>query len=129
MSHILVTGGAGYIGSHAVRALQQAGHGVVVLDDLRAGARADLGGAPLVRVDVGNGGALEKLLDHHGPFDAVMHFAGYLSVKESLEQPLLYYGNNVAAARNLIQQAVHHGVRAFLLSSGSEIYRRPSSEA
>ena len=128
MSHILVTGGAGYIGSHAVRALQRTGHGVVVLDDLRAGSQADLGGAPLVRLDVGDAGELEKLLDHHGPFDAVMHFAAYLSVKESVEQPLRYYDNNVAAARNLIQQAVHHGVRAFLLSSSAAVYGAPERQ-
>jgi UDP-glucose-4-epimerase GalE len=128
LSHILVTGGAGYIGSHAVRALHRAGHGVVVLDDLRAGERADLGGAPLVRVDAGDGGAVEKLLDQHGPFDAVMHFAAYLSVKESVEQPLLYYENNVAAARTLIQQAVRHGVRAFLLSSSAAVYGAPERQ-
>jgi UDP-glucose-4-epimerase GalE len=128
LSHVLVTGGAGYIGSHAVRALQRAGHGVVVLDDLRGGARADLGGAPLIRVDVGDGAALEKLLDQHGPFDAVMHFAAYLSVKESVEQPLLYYDNNVAGARTLIEQSVRHGVRAFLLSSTAAVYGAPSRQ-
>lgn len=128
MSHILVTGGAGYIGSHVVRALQRAGHSLVVLDDLRAGARADIGAAPLVRVDVGDAGALEKLLEHHGPFDAVMHFAAYLSVSESVEQPLRYYDNNVAAARSLIQQAVRHGVRAFLLSSSAAVYGAPERQ-
>jgi UDP-glucose-4-epimerase GalE len=128
LSHVLVTGGAGYIGSHAVRALQRAGHGVVVLDDLRGGARADLGGAPLVRVDVGDSAALEKLLDQHGPFDAVMHFAAYLSVKESVERPLLYYDNNVTGARTLLEQSVRHGVRAFLLSSTAAVYGAPTRQ-
>ena len=122
MAHLLVTGGAGYIGSHALRALRRAGHGVVVLDDLRAGRASFAQGAPLVRADVGDARALDRLFATRGPFDAVLHFAAYLSVAESVAQPLRYYSNNVSAAATLIETSVRHGVRAFVYSSSAAVY-------
>jgi len=122
MAHLLVTGGAGYIGSHALRALRRAGHGVVVLDDLRAGTAAFAQGAPLVRADSGDSPALDRLFAARGPFDAVLHFAAFLSVGESMARPLRYYANNVAGAATLVEASVRHGVRAFVYSSSAAVY-------
>jgi len=122
MAHLLVTGGAGYIGSHALRALRRAGHGVVVLDDLRAGTAAFAQGAPLVRADSGDAAALDRLFAARGPFDAVLHFAAYLSVGESVAKPLAYYANNVSGAAVLAGACVRHGVRAFVYSSSAAVY-------
>jgi UDP-glucose-4-epimerase GalE len=122
MAHLLVTGGAGYIGSHALRALRRAGHGVVVLDDLRAGTAAFAQGAPLVRADSGDAATLDRLFAARGPFDAVLHFAAFLSVGESVARPLRYYANNVAGAAALVEASVRHGVRAFVYSSSAAVY-------
>ncbi len=122
MAHLLVTGGAGYIGSHALRALRRAGHGVVVLDNLRAGRPPFARAAPLVRADVGDPAALDRLFTTRGPFDAVLHFAAYLSVGESVALPLRYFLNNVSAAATLIETSVRHGVRAFVYSSSAAVY-------
>jgi UDP-glucose-4-epimerase GalE len=130
---LLVTGGAGYIGSHALRALLRAGHEAVVLDDLRAG-RADFAqGAKLVVADVGDRAALARLFREHGPIDGVLHFAASLSVAESVAKPMLYYRNNVVASANLVAECLAQGVRAFVLSSSCATYgtpeRQPISEA
>ena len=122
MAHLLVTGGAGYIGSHALRALRRAGHGVVVLDDLRAGTASFAQGAPLVRADVGDAHELERLFSMRGPFDAVLHFAAHLSVAESVAEPLKYFSNNVSATVTLAEACVRHGVRAFVYSSSAAVY-------
>jgi UDP-glucose-4-epimerase GalE len=122
MAHLLVTGGAGYIGGHALRALHRAGHGVVVLDDLRAGTAEFARGAPLVRADSGDAAALDRLFAARGPFDAVLHFAAYLSVGESVAKPLAYYANNVAGSAVLAAACVRHGVRAFVYSSSAAVY-------
>jgi UDP-glucose-4-epimerase GalE len=125
LAHLLVTGGAGYVGSHALLALRAAGHSAVVVDDLRAG-RAELAGAsPLVRCDVGDADALHRAFAAHGPFDGVLHFAASLSVAESVVQPMLYYRNNVAGSACLIDVALAHGVRAFVLSSSCAVYGVP----
>jgi UDP-glucose-4-epimerase GalE len=124
----LVTGGAGYIGSHTVRALRRAGHGVVVIDDLRTGDRRFVEGVPLVRRDVGDRDSLERALSRHGPFDAVLHFAASISVPESIREPLRYYRNNVAASQTLIELAVTHGVRGFVLSSTAAVYGAPEQQ-
>ena len=125
MAHWLVAGGAGYIGSHALRALLRAGHSAVVVDDLRAGRSSFVEEAPLVRADVGDGPSLARTLADYGPFDAVLHFAASLSVPESVAKPLAYYRNNVAASLTLLEAAVAHGVRALVFSSTAAVYGHP----
>ena len=83
MAHLLVTGGAGYVGSHALRALRRAGHTTVVLDDLRAGHEFLAQGETLARVDVGDALGVEGVFAEHGPFHGVLHFAAYLVVPET----------------------------------------------
>ena len=125
MASLLVTGGAGYVGSHALRALRGAGHETVVLDDLRAGHAFLAGDAPLVRCDVADAAGVAAVFREHGPFDGVLHFAASLSVPESVAKPLLYYRNNVAGSAVLLDTALAHGVRAFLLSSSCAVYGIP----
>jgi UDP-glucose-4-epimerase GalE len=126
LAHLVVTGGAGYIGSHALRALEAAGHTAVVVDDLRAGRADFVEKAPLVRCDIGDREALARVFADHGPFDGVVHFAALTSVPESVAKPLEYHANNVAASAVLIGQAVLHGVGAFLFSSSAAVYGHPA---
>jgi UDP-glucose-4-epimerase GalE len=128
LAHLLVAGGAGYIGSHTLRALRRAGHTAVVVDDLRAGREAATMGAPLVVCDVGDPIEVPRLLARYGPFDGVLHFAASIQVAESVARPLAYYQNNVAAAMNLIDAALPHGVRAFVLSSTAAVYGHPDQQ-
>jgi UDP-glucose-4-epimerase GalE len=128
MAHLLVTGGAGYIGCHTLRALQRAGHRALVLDDLRAGHPELVGEAPLERADVGDRAAVSRLFAERGPFDGVLHFAASTSVAESVAEPLAYYANNVAGSAALIDVAVSHGVRAFVLSSTAAVYGHPERQ-
>jgi UDP-glucose-4-epimerase GalE len=133
MAHLLVTGGAGYIGSHALRALQRAGHTAVVIDDLRAGRADFVRNAPLIRRNIADRHAVAHALASYGPFDGVLHFAAYLSVPESVANPLAYYQNNVVGSAVLIEAALRHGVRAFVLSSTAATYgvpeRQPTPES
>jgi UDP-glucose-4-epimerase GalE len=126
VAHLLVTGGAGYIGSHALRALRRAGHSAVVIDDLRAGSAPErVERAPLLRCDAGDPVAVADAFDRYGPFDGVLHFAASTSVPESVAQPLRYYRNNAGATATLVELAVRHGARAFVLSSTAAVYGRP----
>jgi len=125
MSHLLVTGGAGYIGSHALRNLQRAGHTAVVIDDLRAGYESMVRDAPLVRCDVADRDAVSTAFEEHGPFDGVLHFAASLFVAESVSRPLDYYANNVGGSLALIDVALAHGTQAFVLSSTCATYGIP----
>jgi UDP-glucose-4-epimerase GalE len=125
---LLVTGGAGYIGSHALRALLRAGHEAVVVDDLRAGRADFVQGAPLVVADIGDRAALAQLFREHGPIDGVLHLAASISVAESVAKPLLYYRNNVVGTANLLAECVAHGVRAFVLSSTAATYGHPERQ-
>jgi len=125
MAHLLVTGGAGYIGSHAVRSLERAGHSIVVLDDLSSGNGSLVGNAPLVRADINDRQALETAFDERGPFDGVLHFASLIAAGESVEQPLRYYVNNVGGSANLLDVALAHDVRTFVLSSSAAVYGHP----
>jgi UDP-glucose-4-epimerase GalE len=126
VAHLLVTGGAGYIGSHALRALRRAGHTAVVIDDLRAGSAPErVEGAPLLRRDAGDPAGLADAFDRYGPFDGVLHFAAWTSVPESVARPLRYYRNNAGATATLIEAAVRGGARAFVLSSTAAVYGRP----
>ena len=128
MAHLLVTGGAGYIGCHALRALLRAGHSAVVYDDLRAGREQLVIDAPLVRGDVRDRERLAKVFAEHGPFDGVLHFAALLSVPESVANPMLYYSNNVLGSALLIETALAAGTRAFVLSSTAAVYGHPKQQ-
>jgi UDP-glucose 4-epimerase len=122
---ICVTGGAGYIGSHMVRVLRRAGHDVVVIDDLSAGhAEAVPRDVPLVRADIRDASVVEKTLREHR-VDAVMHFASRIQVGESVIKPLLYWRDNLAAGVSLIETAIAHGVKRFVLSSTAAVYGDP----
>jgi UDP-glucose 4-epimerase len=126
MSRVVVTGGAGYIGSHAVRALVDAGHAVAVLDDLSAGHPQSLpGGVPLVRAAIHDIAAVRRLLVDHQA-DAVMHFAAWLAVGESVQQPLDYYQNNVVGTLGVLEAMRAEGVKRFVFSSTCAVYGEPS---
>lgn len=119
---VLVTGGAGYLGSHVVLALAEAGHRVVVADDLSTGhADAVPEGVPLHRVAVADAAAMEALLRSAG-VDAVMHFAGSISVPESIEKPGLYWRNNTLATLELAQACLRAGVGRLVFSSTAAVY-------
>lgn len=121
--NVLVTGGAGYIGSHAVRELRDAGHTVAVLDDLSKGHRAALpADVPLVAADLGDEVALERALDGA---DAVLHFAGLLSVAESMSDPGAYYRTNVAKGLALLGAMDRTGLRRLIFSSSCAVYGMP----
>ena len=123
---ILVTGGAGYIGGHMVLALVDAGEEVVVLDDLSTGfSWAVPKPATLVIGDMGDKAALARLFASH-KIDAIAHFAAKIVVPDSVADPLLYYLNNTAKARNLIEAATAAGIRNFIFSSTAAVYGEPS---
>lgn len=122
---ILVTGGAGYVGSHCVRALCEAGHAVVVFDNLAAGhAKAVDPRATLVIGDLTDPVAVNRAMASVA-FDAVMHFAAWLDVGESVRKPLTYYRNNVANTLNLLEAMQTHGVRRMVFSSTCATYGIP----
>jgi UDP-glucose 4-epimerase len=122
---VLVTGGAGYIGSHMVLALRDAGEAVVVLDNLSTGFRWALpDDTPLVVGDFGDEALVAKLLRDHD-VRTIIHFAAKIVVPESVEQPLAYYLNNTAKARNLIECAVAADVEHFVFSSTAAVYGEP----
>jgi len=122
---VLVTGGAGYIGSHAVLALLDAGWPVVVIDNLTTGFRwAVPEAATFVQGDIADQALLAKLIAEHG-IGAIMHFAGSIVVPESVTQPLKYYENNTVKSRSLIESAVNGGVRHFIFSSTAATYGTP----
>jgi UDP-glucose 4-epimerase len=123
---ILVTGGAGYIGSHVVLQLRGRGERVVVLDDLSRGFRQAVLDTPLVVGNVGDRATLGALLREH-QVDTVMHFAASTIVPESVRDPLKYYGNNTCATRTLLECCVAAGVRFFVFSSTAAVYGIPAS--
>ena len=128
MTPILVTGGAGYIGSHVVRQLNERGERVVVLDNLGTGFREALLGVELVVGDVGDRALVEALLRDRA-IDTVIHFAAHTVVPESVRDPLKYYGNNTCATRNLLAACTAAGVRHFVFSSTAAVYGMPASGA
>jgi UDP-glucose 4-epimerase len=122
---ILVTGGAGYIGSHMVLELTDAGERVVVLDNLSTGFRwAVPAPAELVVGDIGDAALVDTLIRRH-KIEAVIHFAGSIVVPESVSDPLGYYLNNTVKSRSLIECAVRGGVKHFIFSSTAAVYGNP----
>ena len=121
---ILVVGGAGYIGSHMVLDLQRAGYPVVTLDNLSRGHQELVPGGEFVAGDLGNPDDLERVFNAY-PIKAVMHFAAHSLVGESVEQPLVYYRNNVANTLTLLEAMQTAGVRHFIFSSTAAVYGEP----
>lgn len=123
---VLVTGGAGYIGSHAVLALKDGGWPVAVIDNLTTGFRfAVPDGVPLYEGDIADTDLLARIFAEQGT-KAIMHFAGSIIVPESVENPLKYYHNNTAKSRALIEAAVMAGVPHFIFSSTAATYGAPA---
>ena len=121
---ILVTGGAGYIGSHVVRQLGEAGEQVVVIDNLSKGFRQAVTAGDLIVGDVGDYDLVSRLLAEH-QVDTVMHFAAHTVVPESVALPLKYYGNNTCSTRSLLQACIENQVKNFVFSSTAAVYGMP----
>jgi UDP-glucose 4-epimerase len=132
--NILVTGGAGYIGSHVIVELLEAGHDVVVVDNLCNSSRESLAGVEKItgkkvkfyEVDLRDAAALEAVFSAE-KFDAVVHCAGLKAVGESAQKPLLYYDNNVGGAINLLNAMQKHGARRLVFSSSATVYGIPEA--
>ena len=121
----MLTGGAGYIGAHIVRAFDEAGLPVVVLDDLSTGIRENVpADVPFVQASVGDSEAVRTALREHG-VTGVLHLAAKKSVAESVEKPLLYWDENVGGMRSLLQSCVDEGVDRVLLSSSAAVFGNP----
>ncbi len=123
---ILVVGGAGYIGSHMVRMLMDQHIPVTVLDDLSAGHAGSVSGADLVIGDMGDEALLDRLFGQHA-FDAVMHFASFIQVGESIGAPAKYFHNNVSKTINLLNSMARHDVKNFIFSSTAAIFGNPQA--
>jgi UDP-glucose-4-epimerase GalE len=121
---ILVTGGAGYIGSHTARALRRAGYEVVIYDNLSTGVRRLAQGFEFVEGDIADNSKLKPVLARRD-VDAVLHFAAHAYVGESVEKPRKYFHNNVLASLNLLNSALDAGVRRFVFSSSCAVYGIP----
>ncbi|MBT9611981.1 MAG: UDP-glucose 4-epimerase GalE [Burkholderiales bacterium] len=123
---VLVVGGAGYIGSHMVKLLLQQGCNVVTLDNLSTGYRDAVVGGEFRLADLADQPALGRLFTQHR-FDAVMHFASFIQVGESVKEPAKYYENNVTNTLNLLNAMVANGVKRFIFSSSAAVYGNPHS--
>jgi UDP-glucose 4-epimerase len=122
---VLVTGGAGYVGSTSTAELIKAGHSVVVFDNLSQGHRAAVHpAAALVEGDLSNLAEVEKVFSDHQP-EAVMHFAARSLVGESMQSPFLYIGENITNALNLLRVTVDRGVKRFIFSSTANLFDQP----
>jgi len=121
---VLVTGGAGYIGSHVCRQLVEAGEDVLVLDNLTTGFRSAVLSAELIVGDTGDEELVRRIIREHG-VKTILHFAAHTIVPESVTDPLKYYRNNTCSSRNLIQCALEGGVEHFVFSSTAAVYGIP----
>ena len=122
---VLVTGGAGYIGSHMVLALAEAGESIVVIDNLSTGFSAFLPeGVPLFIGDAGDENLVEGVIEQHN-VESIVHFAGSVVVPDSMRDPLGYYRNNTFTTRNLLNAAVKRGINRFVFSSTAAVYGNP----
>jgi UDP-glucose 4-epimerase len=124
MRRILVTGGAGYIGSHVARQLGERGEQLVTLDNLSTGFRGAVLHGEFVEGDTGDAALVARVLADHG-IDTVMHFAAHIQVPESVANPLKYYRNNTASTRTLLECCIAAGVRHFVFSSTAAVYGMP----
>ncbi|MEN2994005.1 MAG: UDP-glucose 4-epimerase GalE [Thermodesulfovibrio sp.] len=121
---VLVTGGAGYIGSHVVKALGERGYNVLTYDNLSYGHREAVLYGDIVVGDLSDKETLNKTFETFKP-DAVMHFAAFIVVPESVKEPLKYYKNNFCNSLNLIEACLEHGVKNFIFSSSAAVYGIP----
>ena len=121
---IFVTGGAGYIGSHCVKVLGEAGHEICIYDNLSTGHEWAILSGRLVRGDLADAASLVKAIRDFKP-DAVIHFAASIQVEESVREPLMYYRNNVANTLNLLEAMVNNGIRYLVYSSTAAVYGMP----
>src|SRR4029079_5997683 len=123
---VLITGGAGYIGSHIVHELVDAGEPVVVLDNLSTGFLSSLPDGALAKVgDLNDKALVASLIDTH-QVDAIIHFAGSVVVPDSVRNPLAYYHNNTVNSQSLIEASIKGGVRHFIFSSTAAVYGNPA---
>lgn len=125
MANILVTGGAGFIGSHTVLALHSAGHNIVVLDNLSNGSKENLLYGDLIVGDVADGKLLDRVFADH-EIDAVVHFAASIEAGESVRDPMAFYANNVGGSLSLIEAMVRNAVRSMVFSSTAAVYGQNS---
>ena len=123
---ILVTGGAGYIGAHTVRLLLEQGHDVTVVDNLSKGYRHNVPAGRLFEFDIADTAALAGLMRHKRP-EAVIHFAAFIAVGESMRQPARYFANNLGGSLSLLTAMVETGVRHMVFSSTAAVYGDPPS--
>jgi UDP-glucose 4-epimerase len=121
---ILVTGGAGYIGSHTVRLLLQQGHDVTIVDNLSKGYRHNVPAARLCQIDIANTTAMARLIEERR-CDAVIHFAAFIAVGESMREPARYFINNVGGSMSLLNAMVQTGVKYVVFSSTAAVYGNP----
>jgi UDP-glucose 4-epimerase len=121
---VLIVGGAGYIGSHMVQMLAERGHEPVVFDNFSTGHRDAVRGGTLIEGDLGEPAALERAFGAH-QFDAVMHFASFIAVGESVRDPASYYRNNLTNTLSLLDAMRQHGVGRFIFSSTAAIFGEP----
>jgi UDP-glucose 4-epimerase len=124
MARVVVTGGAGYIGSHTLRALRAAGYEVVVYDSLVKGHREAVGDVPLVVGELADGAALDRLFQEHRPA-AVVHFAAFIEAGESVVDPGKYFRNNTAGTLSLLEAMQRNDVRQIVFSSTAAVYGEP----
>jgi len=121
---VLVVGGAGYIGSHVVKMLQEKGYSVLVYDNLSKGHKDAVPEKNLVIGELGDAELLNSTIQEFNP-DAIMHFAGFIEVGQSVKQPLTYYRNNVANSITLLEAAVKNNIAQFIFSSSAAVYGTP----
>ena len=121
---ILVTGGAGYVGSHTVRKLKEAGHDIVIFDNLSSGHRDAIKDFELFQGDLSEKSDLEKVFSQN-KFDAVVHFAGSIEAGESMTDPKRFFDNNFTCGLNLLEAMLAHGVKKIVFSSTAAVYGEP----